>query len=71
MQRLAVAAMGSVVDSGGGDLLSGRNTSKWNNTAIKKQTNQNKAREVNAAAAQLRGLSSLRIDLKVCQTGPK
>jgi hypothetical protein len=34
MQRLAVAAMGSVVDGGGGYLSSGRNTSKWNNKAI-------------------------------------
>jgi hypothetical protein len=35
-------------------------------------TDKQKQREVNTAAAvQSRGLSSLRIDLKVCQTGPK
>jgi hypothetical protein len=45
------------------------------NIANKKsiQTNKelkNKSREVNTTAAQSRGLSSLRIDLKVCQTSP-
>ena len=38
-------------------------------------TDTQKQREVNTAAAaaavQSRGLCSLRIDLKVCQTGPK
>ena len=36
-------------------------------------TDKQKQREVNTAAAavQSRGPSSLRIDLKVCQTGPK
>jgi hypothetical protein len=64
--------VGSVVDGGGGDLF------KWIEINKRNKSNTTTKREVNTAAAaaaaaavQSRGLCSLRIDLKVCQTGPK
>jgi hypothetical protein len=52
MQRLALAAMGSVVESGGGDLLSGRNTSKWNKKQYNNKPEQSKRSQCSSSSIE-------------------
>jgi hypothetical protein len=47
-----------------------RTMRQWQSELTNTTTDNVKQREVNTAAAQSRGLNSLCIDLKVCQTGP-